>query len=204
MPGVNINFLGVCTIFRNLPSLVPPGVTVPPNRVVLVKNTLFTQQLSGIDPHIAKIQFVADFTFNGPPLPPVTPGLEGFHTPIVVASIVIAFAGLAVAALLFGRDMRRREAIHTRFALLHRLLSGKYYIDEIYGALIGRPLYWISDHVFLRLGDRALIDGSLHSIAALGRSSAAALGRVQTGQLQFYALLVLIGLVAALAWSWHV
>jgi NADH-quinone oxidoreductase subunit L len=137
------------------------------------------------------------------PLPPVTPGLEGFHTPIVVASIVIAFAGLAVAALLFGRDARLGEAIHSRVALLHRLLSGKYYIDEIYSALIGRPLYWISDHVFLRLGDRALIDGSLHSIAALGRYSAAALGRVQTGQLQFYALLVLVGLVASLAWSWH-
>ena len=137
------------------------------------------------------------------PLPPVTPGLEGFHTPIVVASIVIAFAGLAVAPLLFGRDSRLGEAIHSRFALLHRLLSGKYYIDEIYSALIGRPLYWISDHVFLRLGDRALIDGSLHSIAALGRYSAAALGRVQTGQLQFYALLVLVGIVASLAWSWH-
>ena len=137
------------------------------------------------------------------PLPPVTPGLEGFHTPIVVASIVIAFAGLAVAPLLFGRDSRLGEAIHSRFALLHRLLSGKYYIDEIYSALIGRPLYWISDRVFLRLGDRALIDGSLHSMAALGKYSAAALGRVQTGQLQFYALLVLVGLVASLAWSWH-
>jgi NADH-quinone oxidoreductase subunit L len=137
------------------------------------------------------------------PLPPVTSGLEGFHTPIVVASIVIAFAGLAVAPLLFGRDSRLGEAIQSRFALLHRLLSGKYYIDEIYSALIGRPLYWISDRVFLRLGDRALIDGSLHSMAAFGRYSAAALGRVQTGQLQFYALLVLVGIVASLAWSWH-
>jgi NADH-quinone oxidoreductase subunit L len=137
------------------------------------------------------------------PLPPLLSGLEGFHTPIVVVSIVIAFAGLAVAALLFGHDSRLGKAIHSRFALLHRLLFGKYYIDEIYSALIGRPLYWLSDHVFLRLGDRALIDGSLHSIAALGRYSAAALGRVQTGQLQFYALLVLVGLVASLAWSWH-
>jgi len=48
-----------------------------------------------------------------------------------------------------------------------------------------------------------LIDGSLHSMAAFGKYSAAALGRVQTGQLQFYALLVLVGIVASLAWSWH-
>ena len=36
-----------------------------------------------------------------------------------------------------------------------------------------------------------LIDGSLHSIAALGERGAAVLARLQTGQLQFYAFLVL-------------
>ena len=137
------------------------------------------------------------------PLPPVAPELEVFHTPIVVIAIVLAFAGLVVAAYLFGGGARRGEVIRDRFSLLHRVLAGKYYVDEIYHALIARPLYWISDRVFLRLGDRALIDGSLHSMAAFGRYSAAALGRVQTGQLQFYALLVLVGIVASLAWSWH-
>ena len=92
MPGVNVNFLGVCTIFRNLPSLVPPGVTVPPNRVVLVRNTLFTQQLSDIDPHIPKIQFPGTaFVFNGPPLPPVSPPLENtFSLNGVTLSIINA------------------------------------------------------------------------------------------------------------------
>jgi NADH-quinone oxidoreductase subunit L len=137
------------------------------------------------------------------PLPPVAPELEVFHTPIVVIAIVLAFAGLVFAAYLFGGGARRGEIIRDRFSLLHRVLAGKYYVDEIYHALIARPLYWISDRVFLRLGDRALIDGSLHSMAAFGRYSAAALGRVQTGQLQFYALLVLVGIVASLAWSWH-
>ena len=68
---------------------------------------------------------------------------------------------------------------------------------------IARPLYWISDRVFLRLGDRALLDGSLHGLAALARRTAGALGRVQTGNLHLYALLVLAGIVASLAWSWR-
>jgi NADH-quinone oxidoreductase subunit L len=146
---------------------------------------------------------VAHFLEPMLPLPAVAPELEVFHTPIVVIAIVLAFAGLVVAAYLFGGGARRGEVIRDRFSLLHRVLAGKYYVDEIYHALIARPLYWISDRVFLRLGDRALIDGSLHSMAAFGRYSAAALGRVQTGQLQFYALLVLVGIVASLAWSWH-
>ena len=137
------------------------------------------------------------------PLPAIATELQRLHIPIVITSVVIAFGGLVIAAYLFGRGKPLTESIRQRFATLYRVLSEKYYIDEIYSALITRPLYWLSDRVFLRLGDRALIDGSLHSIAALGRSSAAALGRVQTGQLQLYAFLVLAGIVAVLAWSWR-
>ena len=54
-----------------------------------------------------------------------------------------------------------------------------------------------------RLGDRALIDGSLHGLAALGRRTAGGFSRVQNGQLHLYALLVLVGIIASLAWSWR-
>ena len=86
---------------------------------------------------------------------------------------------------------------------MHRVLSGKYFIDEAYDRLIGRPLYWVSDRVFLRLGDQTLLDGSLNGVAALGQRTAGVLGRVQNGSLQLYALLVVVGIVALLAWSWH-
>ena len=62
---------------------------------------------------------------------------------------------------------------------------------------------WVSDHVFLRLGDRKLIDGALDGTAALGQRSAGWLARVQTGQLHLYAGLVLLGIIVALMWSWR-
>ena len=83
------------------------------------------------------------------------------------------------------------------------MLSGKYFVDEAYERFIDRPLFWISDRVFLQFGDRKLFDGSLHGIAALGRRTAAALARVQNGDLHLYAFLVLAGIVASLAWSWR-
>ena len=135
------------------------------------------------------------------PLPEVVPELEHLESPLVVASIAIALAGLAAAAFVYSGDGRRGEALRERFPRLHGVLSGKYFVDELYDALNGRPLYWISDRVFLRLGDRAIIDGSLHGLASLGRRTAGALSRVQSGNLQLYALLVFIGIVAALAWS---
>jgi NADH-quinone oxidoreductase subunit L len=137
------------------------------------------------------------------PLPDVLPALEHFETPLLVVSIALAFAGLAAAAVVYGGDGARAERLRSRFPTLHRVLSGKYFVDEAYDWLIARPLYWISDRVFLRLGDQKIIDGSLHGLTALGRRTAGAFSRVQNGNLHLYALLVLVGIIASLAWSWR-
>jgi NADH-quinone oxidoreductase subunit L len=137
------------------------------------------------------------------PLPDVLPALEHFETPLLVVSIALAFAGLAAAAIVYGADGERAERLRRRFPGLHRVLSGKYFVDEAYDWLIARPLYWISDRVFLRLGDQKILDGSLHGLAALGRRTAGAFSRVQNGNLHLYALLVLVGIIASLAWSWR-
>jgi NADH-quinone oxidoreductase subunit L len=137
------------------------------------------------------------------PLPAIVPALEHYETPLVVVSIVIAFAGLLAAAFVYGGAAQRAERLRARFVTLHRVLSGKYFVDEAYDALIGRPLLWISDRVFLRLGDQTLFDGSLHGLAALGRRTAAGFARVQNGNLHFYALLVLFGIIASIAWGWR-
>ena len=137
------------------------------------------------------------------PLPAIVPALEHFETPLLVASIAIAIAGLAAAAFLYGRGGERAERLRIRFAGLHRVLSGKYYVDEAYEALVYKPLYWISDRVFLRIGDRAILDGTLEGLAALGQRVAGVFAQVHNGSLQRYAFLVLLGIVAALAWSWR-
>jgi NADH-quinone oxidoreductase subunit L len=137
------------------------------------------------------------------PLPSVKPGLEHFETGVVVTSVALALAGLVAAAYLFGGDAQRAQRIRERFAGIYRVLSNKYYVDELYDAVIGRPLLWISQRVFLDFGDRRLLDGSLDGLAALARRGAGVLGRVQAGNLQLYALLALIGLVATLAWTWR-
>ena len=129
--------------------------------------------------------------------------LAHLETPLVFASVVLAVAGLLAAAFLFGDNARRANALRDRFMGLHRLLSGKYYIDEIYDRLFARPLFWISDKVFLAIGDRTLIDGSLNGMAALGQRTAAILSRVQNGSLQLYALLVVAGIIGSLAWGWR-
>jgi NADH-quinone oxidoreductase subunit L len=134
------------------------------------------------------------------PLPAVQASAAPFHNAVIWISVALAFTGLAGAAFFFRGDARPAQAVRERFAGLYRVLSAKYYVDEIYDALLGRPLHWISQHVFLGLGDRMLLDGSLHGLANLARRTAGALARVQTGNLQLYLFLAMLGLLAAL-WS---
>lgn len=137
------------------------------------------------------------------PLPAIAEPLHRFEKPLLVLSVLIAAAGIAAAAFFFGGDAKRAAAAGERFAAVRRVLANKYYIDELYEAAIGRPLHWISEYVFLRLSDRALIDGTLHALAAGARGGAALLARVQTGSLQLYVFLVLAGAVASLLWIWR-
>jgi NADH-quinone oxidoreductase subunit L len=136
-------------------------------------------------------------------LPGIRPGMDAFHYFVVGGSIAIALAGLAGAAYFFAGDASRAAAVRERFAGLFTLLSNKYYVDEFYEAFIGKPLHWISDKVFLRVGDRFLIDGTLNGLAALASGVAGRLSRVQTGSIHLYAFLVVAGLVGSLLWVWR-
>jgi NADH-quinone oxidoreductase subunit L len=149
--------------------------------------------------------FIAVPHFLAPmlPLPAVHESLHHWETPLLVLSVVLALAGLAAARWLFGAAPARRDALRQRFALLHRWLAGKYFVDELYERSIGRPLVWVSDRVFLRLSDRVLLDGSLNGLAALGRFGGGMLGRLQSGSLHRYAWFALVGIVGALLWSWR-
>jgi NADH-quinone oxidoreductase subunit L len=126
--------------------------------------------------------------------------LEHYETTLIVLSVVLAAVGLAAAIFIYRNGLARADALAARFPRLHRLLSGKYYVDELYDAVLNRPLNWISDRVFLRIGDGLLIDGTLNGLAAIAQRTAGRLSRVETGNLQFYVVLAVLGIVACLGW----
>jgi len=137
------------------------------------------------------------------PLAKTPETLHHYEVPLLIFSVAIALAGLAGAWFVYGGGTERSARLAARFAALHRLLYNKYFVDEAYERCIGRPLVWLSDRVFLNLGDRVLLDGSLNGLARLAQRTAGALSRVQTGNLHLYALFVLAGGIAVLAWSFR-
>ena len=137
------------------------------------------------------------------PLPPIVERLEHYEHTLLYVSIVLAFSGLGLAVFMFGGPASRPEGIKQALLPVHRLLSGKYFVDELYERVIVKPLAWFSDVVLLRGSDQMLLDGSLNGLALLAQRTAGLLGRAQTGSLHLYALLVMVGIVGALLWSWR-
>ena len=144
---------------------------------------------------------VPHFLSSLPTLPEPREGAHELEMPLLWISIAIALAGFVIAMRFFGRDAIRAAQVAPRFAGLQRILANKYFVDEAYERLLGRPLTWVSERVFLNVGDRMLLDGTLNGLARLAHRAAGGLGRVQTGNLHLYALFVLAGALAALVWG---
>jgi NADH-quinone oxidoreductase subunit L len=139
-------------------------------------------------------------------LEPVTAAAaERWPLALPAASVEWSLIGLAVAigavGLLIGfrRTLRQpippaREAPPEHgFA---RVLSRKYYVDEIYDALFVRPLVWLSDRVLWRVVDKAVVDGIfVHGGVFASRWIGRVGSRIQNGQIGVYAVLFVIGAV---------
>lgn len=135
-------------------------------------------------------------------LPVIPEGLHHMESTLLYVSIALAFGGALLAVFVYGGPASRAEGLRKTFAGPYRLLEGKYFVDELYDAVLVKPLAWISENVFLKFGDHTVIDGTLNGTARLGQWMSGVLGRVQSGSLHAYALFVMVGAVGALLWSW--
>ena len=91
---------------------------------------------------------------------------------------------------------------------LYTLLLNKYYVDEIYAALIVKPLLWISTNVLWHVVDEGVIDGTVNGVARVpARIRQRKLREMQSGNTRSYATWVVIGAVGFTVlllglWGW--
>jgi NADH-quinone oxidoreductase subunit L len=115
---------------------------------------------------------------------------------VMVVSAAVGLLGLYIGWLIYVKGTIRRDVISSRMPGLVQLLERKYYIDELYHHLFVRSLQGLGKA--LDLFDYYVVDGvvrlSGYSVSALGRLNS----RLQSGQVQAYALTALIGIVILL------
>ncbi len=136
-------------------------------------------------------------------LAPVLPVHEAEHGggavfALAVFSALVAVGGVLLAWVMYGLRPVQGEAIGVARNPVHALLLKKYYVDELYDALFVQPLIRLSRWC-ARAFDLAVIDGIVNGVARLVVAWAAGMRRIQTGFVMNYALGILVGAVAVIA-----
>ena len=113
---------------------------------------------------------------------------------VAITSIVVACLSIALATFFYRKPNPIPDRLATTFGGLHRAAYRRFYMDELYLFItkrvifncISRPLAWFDRHV---------IDGALNGLAAMSQWVSYNIRGLQSGQVQQYAYVILLGTV---------
>jgi NADH-quinone oxidoreductase subunit L len=154
------------------------------------------------------------------------PSSEGGHISwaaemgLMGLSVLVGIIGILVAYRVYVRGPEIAEHLARRWSGAHRVLSHKYYVDELYdatvvagtmgsakglwtfdvkvvdGAVNGSGWMTLLSAWFSHLIDKYIVDGLVNLVGAVLEESSFVLRRLQTGLVQNYALVMLFGVFA--------
>jgi NADH-quinone oxidoreductase subunit L len=127
-----------------------------------------------------------------------SPAMDLVHA-LTGPPVIVGLLGILVAWWFYIRrpDLPKKLAQSTYG--LYTLVLHKYYVDEIYAAVIIRPLLWVSTNVLWHTVDEGLIDGTVNGSARLARETGGKLRELQSGNARSYASWVVVGAVGVTA-----
>lgn len=118
---------------------------------------------------------------------------------LMAASILIALGGIYLAYLMYIKKAMDPDAIANRFSGAYKVLSNKYYVDEGVEAGILNPIIRISQWLW-HFFDTRVIDGAVNSAGKIVWLLSLIARRVQTGYVQHYASVMVVGVILILAY----
>jgi NADH-quinone oxidoreductase subunit L len=118
---------------------------------------------------------------------------------LVALAVIIAAGGFAAARTLLTPETLLAARVAPPERGFQRVLVKKFYVDEIYDALIVRPLMWLSREVLWKRVDMGLIDGvTVNGVGRLSRWVGVLGSQLQTGQVGVYLAVFVIGVLIVL------
>lgn len=113
---------------------------------------------------------------------------------LMIGSVVLILVAIYAAYYLYMKNIGKAGRIRQALSGVHKIMFNKYYVDEIYGAVIIRPL--INGSLFLwKIIDVMIIDGLANGMATLIGYVSSDVRVIQTGNLRTYATVFLGGAI---------
>ena len=147
--------------------------------------------------------FLDDAAFWGSSIFYNEPLIHAMHNvPYLVkyAALIVMVIGLVVAWYAYIKDTSIPAKTAEQLGPIYRFLYNKWYFDELYHYLFVVPAFWLGRQ-FWKIVDVGTIDRfGPNGIAWVVEKGSVGARKFQTGYLYSYALVMLLGLVAAITW----
>ena len=119
---------------------------------------------------------------------------------LMILSVLVALSGIYIARTWYLKHKERPEQWSVKGAGLYKLLLNKYYVDEIYDAAVVTPVVKGSERFLWKIVDVGMIDWMVNAVANLFGVVGRTVRVLQTGVVQSYVFVFVLGVVAILGW----
>jgi NADH-quinone oxidoreductase subunit L len=149
---------------------------------------------------LAALSLAGGYLFKVPEyLSPLFPlAEEGNDLGPMVVSVVVALAGIVLAWLFYVARPGLPDSLAASFSGAYKLIYNKYFVDEIYAAVVVNPVVSGSREVLWKGVDARVIDGAVNGAGTVSQGVGGLLKRLQSGNIRSYAVWVLLGSVLVL------
>ena len=147
-------------------------------------------------PHLSAIEAYLEPALHGAEAHATGGALEWV---LLAVSAIVALGGVALAYYLYVVRPSVPARLAKQYGAIHTLLSRKYYVDELYMAVIVEPIRSLGRSIADTL-DPKVVDGGVRGLAWLAGLSGRGLSRLQTGLLRNYALGIVVGAVVIIGY----
>lgn len=122
-----------------------------------------------------------------------------FEFGVAAASTALALAGIGLAWAIYAARALSADAIRGAVEPLHALIERKYYLDDLYErVIVAKGVYGAVARALAEF-DRTVVDGAVNAVGSLARNLGSGVRQFQTGQMQAYAVVALVGLLIGVA-----
>jgi NADH-quinone oxidoreductase subunit L len=121
----------------------------------------------------------------------VAPGIEWA---LILMSVAAAALGIWTGLRYYLLRPELATRLREQYARLHGLLSNKYWVDELYDAVVVRPVHAASQGLW-RFWDEKVVDGLVNGLGYVFEGASVLLRLVQTGFVGTYALFLTLGVL---------
>ena len=120
---------------------------------------------------------------------------------LMILSVVLALFGWFWARRMYSGSLEGARRLSASWSTLYDLSLNKWYVDEIYQALIVTPGRLLSTHLLWQAFDKNVIDRSVNGSGVISRGAGGLIRGLQDGVMQTYALIFAIGTLTVI---WYI